>query len=183
MKKCVKAVANNCNTMIRTVRANPAILDRIMVRGWPGLLAAAGPGLVLGLAAWGLPWGCLGPGLGRPVQQAGAGPARSSGRHPAGQRRRPAALGRCRPCPQALCPSIPYTTRHHPSHPCPQVDYYGAMTPLKQLSGISTPDASTILISPFDKTSIKAIEKAINESDVSGVRAGAWLAAAMTCWV
>jgi hypothetical protein len=42
---------------------------------------------------------------------------------------------------------------------------------LKQLSGISTPDASTILISPFDKTSIKAIEKAINESDVSGAQA------------
>jgi ribosome recycling factor len=45
------------------------------------------------------------------------------------------------------------------------------MTPLKQLSSISTPDASTILISPFDKTSIKAIEKAINESDVSGAQA------------
>jgi hypothetical protein len=54
-------------------------------------------------------------------------------------------------------------------------DYYGAMTPLKQLSGISTPDASTILISPFDKTSIKAIEKAINESDVSGAQAPGWL--------
>ena len=47
------------------------------------------------------------------------------------------------------------------------MDYYGALTPLKQLAGVSTPDASTILISPFDTTSIKGIEKAINESDVS----------------
>ncbi len=46
------------------------------------------------------------------------------------------------------------------------MDYYGALTPLKQLAGISTPDASTLLISPFDKGAIKGIEKAINESDV-----------------
>ena len=47
-----------------------------------------------------------------------------------------------------------------------QVDYYGATTPLKQLSSISAPEARMLTITPYDKSSIKAIEKAILESDV-----------------
>jgi ribosome recycling factor len=46
------------------------------------------------------------------------------------------------------------------------VDYYGAMTPLNQLSTISVPEARLLTVQPYDKSSIKAIEKAINESDV-----------------
>jgi len=46
------------------------------------------------------------------------------------------------------------------------VDYYGAMTPLKQLATINTPEARMLTIQPYDKTSVKAIEKAILESDV-----------------
>jgi ribosome recycling factor len=46
------------------------------------------------------------------------------------------------------------------------VDYYGAQTPLKQLANISTSDARLLTISPFDSSSIGAIEKAIQESDV-----------------
>ncbi|HEY1688196.1 MAG TPA: ribosome recycling factor [Solirubrobacteraceae bacterium] len=46
------------------------------------------------------------------------------------------------------------------------VDYYGAMTPLNQLSTISAPEVRLITVQPYDKSSIKAIEKAINESDV-----------------
>ena len=46
------------------------------------------------------------------------------------------------------------------------VDYYGAMTPLNQLSTISAPEARLITVQPYDKSSIKAIEKAINESDI-----------------
>ncbi|MGB3511774.1 MAG: ribosome recycling factor [Microcoleaceae cyanobacterium] len=46
------------------------------------------------------------------------------------------------------------------------VEYYGAPTSLKSLASISTPDASTINIQPFDKTSLSLIEKAINMSDV-----------------
>ncbi|MDJ0556170.1 MAG: ribosome recycling factor [Microcoleaceae cyanobacterium MO_207.B10] len=46
------------------------------------------------------------------------------------------------------------------------VEYYGAPTPLKSLASISTPDATTITIQPFDKGSIGLIEKAINMSDV-----------------
>jgi ribosome recycling factor len=46
------------------------------------------------------------------------------------------------------------------------VDYYGAMTPLNQLSTISAPEARMLTVQPYDKSSIKAIEKAINESDV-----------------
>lgn len=42
------------------------------------------------------------------------------------------------------------------------VDYYGAPTPLKNISNISTPDPRTIMISPFDAKSIHDIEKAIN---------------------
>jgi ribosome recycling factor len=46
------------------------------------------------------------------------------------------------------------------------VDYYGASTPLKQLATISTPEARLLSVQPYDKSSIKAIERAILESDV-----------------
>src|SRR6202162_6450177 len=46
------------------------------------------------------------------------------------------------------------------------VDYYGAMTPLNQLATISAPEPRLLTVQPYDKSSIKAIEKAINESDV-----------------
>jgi ribosome recycling factor len=46
------------------------------------------------------------------------------------------------------------------------VDYYGTATPLKQLATISAPEARLLTIQPYDKTSIKAIERAILESDV-----------------
>ncbi|MFM7407990.1 MAG: ribosome recycling factor [Cuspidothrix sp.] len=47
-----------------------------------------------------------------------------------------------------------------------QVEYYGTPTPLKSLANISTPDASTILIQPYDKSSLNLIEKSISLSDV-----------------
>ena len=46
------------------------------------------------------------------------------------------------------------------------VEYYGAPTPLKSLANISTPDASTIMIQPFDPSSLSLIEKAISLSDI-----------------
>ena len=46
------------------------------------------------------------------------------------------------------------------------VDYYGMPTPLVQLATISVPDARSLLIRPFDASSIKAIEKAILASDL-----------------
>lgn len=46
------------------------------------------------------------------------------------------------------------------------VDYYGAPTALRSLANIGTPDASTLTIQPFDKTSIGSIERAISMSDV-----------------
>jgi len=46
------------------------------------------------------------------------------------------------------------------------VEYYGTPTPLKSLASISTPDATTILIQPYDKSSLNIIEKAISLSDV-----------------
>ena len=47
-----------------------------------------------------------------------------------------------------------------------EVDYYGAVTPLRQLSQISASEARLLTITPYDKNSIKAIEKSILESDV-----------------
>jgi ribosome recycling factor len=47
-----------------------------------------------------------------------------------------------------------------------QVDYYGAVTPLRQLANIAASEARLLTITPYDKSSIKAIEKAILESDV-----------------
>ncbi|WP_414544707.1 MULTISPECIES: ribosome recycling factor [Nostocaceae] len=46
------------------------------------------------------------------------------------------------------------------------VDYYGSPTSLKSLANISTPDATTILIQPYDKGSLNTVEKAISLSDV-----------------
>ena len=45
-------------------------------------------------------------------------------------------------------------------------EYYGTQTPLNQLATISAPEARLITVQPYDKSSIKTIEKAINESDV-----------------
>ena len=47
-----------------------------------------------------------------------------------------------------------------------QVDYYGAQTPLNQLANLSTPDPRLLVISAFDKSSIQAIERAIQSSDL-----------------
>jgi ribosome recycling factor len=46
------------------------------------------------------------------------------------------------------------------------VDYYGAVTPLRQLATISAPEARLLTVQPYDKSSIKSIEKSINESDI-----------------
>ena len=46
------------------------------------------------------------------------------------------------------------------------VEYYGSMTPLKQLATISVPEARQLLIKPFDKSSLGAIEKAILASNL-----------------
>ena len=45
-----------------------------------------------------------------------------------------------------------------------EVDYYGARTPLRQLANISASEARLLTITPYDKTSIRAIERAILES-------------------
>src|SRR2546423_2590436 len=47
-----------------------------------------------------------------------------------------------------------------------QVDYYGTATPLKQLAGIHVPEAQLLTVQPYDKSSIKAIEKSIRDSDL-----------------
>lgn len=46
------------------------------------------------------------------------------------------------------------------------VEYYGTPTPLKSLAGVSTPDASTIAIQPYDRNTLNLIEKAISMSDI-----------------
>src|SRR5215212_4321203 len=47
-----------------------------------------------------------------------------------------------------------------------QVDYYGTSTPLKQLANMNAPEARLLVVTPYDKSSIKAIEKSIMESDL-----------------
>lgn len=46
------------------------------------------------------------------------------------------------------------------------VDYYGTPTPLQQIAGFSVPDARMLVVQPYDKTSIPAIERAIQEGDL-----------------
>ncbi|MEA2014648.1 MAG: ribosome recycling factor [Thermodesulfobacteriota bacterium] len=47
-----------------------------------------------------------------------------------------------------------------------RVDYYGSMTPLNQVATLSTPESQLILISPWDKGAIGAIEKAVQKSEL-----------------
>lgn len=47
-----------------------------------------------------------------------------------------------------------------------RVDYYGSEVPLQQLAGIQVPEAKLMVITPYDKGSLKAIEKAIQNSDL-----------------
>jgi ribosome recycling factor len=47
-----------------------------------------------------------------------------------------------------------------------QVDYYGAETPLQQLAQVAATDARMLTVTPYDKSSISAIEKAVMESDL-----------------
>jgi len=47
-----------------------------------------------------------------------------------------------------------------------KVDYYGALTPLKQMAAVSTPDARLIMIQPWDKNTLGDIEKAIMKSEI-----------------
>lgn len=47
-----------------------------------------------------------------------------------------------------------------------EVDYYGAPTPLQQLASVAVREARTVLITPYDKSSMAAIEKAIRNSDL-----------------
>lgn len=64
------------------------------------------------------------------------------------------------------------TGRAHPSmFNKLEVDYYGAPTPLQQLASFQVQDARTVLIQPYDKSSMTAIEKALRESDL-GVNPG-----------
>jgi ribosome recycling factor len=46
------------------------------------------------------------------------------------------------------------------------VDYYGAPTPLQQLASFQTPEARTMIITPYDRSAMSAIEKAIRDSDL-----------------
>ncbi len=47
-----------------------------------------------------------------------------------------------------------------------QVDYYGTATPLQQLANLNAPEPSLIVVSPYDKGSLQAIERAIRTSDL-----------------
>ncbi|HVM04141.1 MAG TPA: ribosome recycling factor [Acidimicrobiales bacterium] len=52
-----------------------------------------------------------------------------------------------------------------------RIDYYGTPVPLQQLAGFSVPEARVLVITPYDKSSMKAIEKAIQQSDL-GINPG-----------
>ncbi len=47
-----------------------------------------------------------------------------------------------------------------------RVDYYGSVVPLSNVATITTPDAKTIMVQPWEKQMLKVVEKAIQDSDV-----------------
>ena len=48
-----------------------------------------------------------------------------------------------------------------------RVDYYGTMTPLSQMANIAVPEPRLLTVKPWDKTVVKAVEKALRESDLN----------------
>ncbi len=48
-----------------------------------------------------------------------------------------------------------------------RVDYYGTMTPIAQMANVSVPEPRLITVKPWDKSAVKAVEKAIRESDLN----------------
>src|SRR5512134_3353818 len=46
------------------------------------------------------------------------------------------------------------------------VEYYGSPTPLQQLASFQTPEARVVIISPYDKSAMRAMERAIRDSDL-----------------
>ena len=48
-----------------------------------------------------------------------------------------------------------------------EVEYYGSMVPINQVGNVSTPEARVLMITPWEKSALKAIEKAINMSDLN----------------
>jgi ribosome recycling factor len=48
-----------------------------------------------------------------------------------------------------------------------RVDYYGTMTPLSQMAHVNVPEPRLITVKPWDKTQVKAVEKALRESDLN----------------
>lgn len=78
---------------------------------------------------------------------------------PASRGPRHCGMASCNASAHAGGPARPLCPPPSPHALALQVDYYGAPTPLKTLASIGIPDASTLLISPFDKGSIKDIEK------------------------
>ena len=52
------------------------------------------------------------------------------------------------------------------------VEYYGTPTPLQQLASFAVPDARTILITPYDKTALRDIERALSDSEDRHTRMG-----------
>ncbi len=46
------------------------------------------------------------------------------------------------------------------------VDYYGAPTPLQQLASFTTPEARVVILNPYDRSAMPAIEKALRDSDL-----------------
>ncbi|MEV8272562.1 ribosome recycling factor [Microbacterium sp. NPDC077184] len=52
------------------------------------------------------------------------------------------------------------------------VDYYGSSTPLAQLASLNTPEARTIVVTPYDKSALKAIEQAIRDAPNLGANPG-----------
>src|SRR5271163_2461418 len=79
------------------------------------------------------------------------------------------AVGRMQKCVQVFQADLKKlrTGRAHPSlieHL--KIDYYGSDVPLQQVANVSIEDARTLLISPYEKATVAAIEKAIHKSDL-----------------
>jgi hypothetical protein len=120
MEKSIDSVKRSF-TSVRTGRANAAMLDRIEVsRGGEGCFG------LRGLAGW----------------RAGGRAGRCAVLQCCGRLYAAQSGWGAHWCPPA-CPALPRAALHLP---CLQFDYYGAITPLRTVAGISTPEASTLVI-------------------------------------
>lgn len=161
MEKSLESVTKNFATL-RTGRANPAMLDRVKVRPRLNSCRAAVPKHSVKQQACVCHSSCS---QDHAVAALDHSPLIVSGCCAVYKHRWSCLMELCVYTTGCFCVYIQVHSRQ--CFNCfMQVDYYGTLAPLKTIAGISAPESTMLVVQPYDKTAMQAIEKAITQSDI-----------------